>query len=168
MAQRAKDLARSLQWLRPLLWHRFEPPPCPDPLLCVLSCLNTIIKSPAPIPQIICSFNDKLWSFPLWLSGLRTRHCLCEDVGLIPGITQWVKNLALPQAAAEVAGMAQIWCCGGWSIGHSCSSNSAPGPGTSICCRCSQKKKIIIIIIKLSYSLELITPHPFHLNTYML
>ena len=32
-------------------------------------------------------------------SGLRTQHCLCEDVGLIPGLVQWVKDLALPQAA---------------------------------------------------------------------
>ena len=27
------------------------------------------------------------------LSGLRTQHCLSEDVGLIPGLTQWVKDL---------------------------------------------------------------------------
>ena len=33
--------------------------------------------------------------FPLWLSVLRTRHNLQEDVDLIPGLTQWVKNLAL-------------------------------------------------------------------------
>ena len=32
----------------------------------------------------------------MWLSGLRTQHCLCEDVGPIPGLTQWVKDLALP------------------------------------------------------------------------
>ena len=37
--------------------------------------------------------------FPLWLSGLRTQYSLCEDVGLIPGIAQWVKDLALPQGA---------------------------------------------------------------------
>ena len=34
----------------------------------------------------------------LWLSGLRTQHSLHEDVGLIPGLTQWIKDLALPQA----------------------------------------------------------------------
>ena len=26
--------------------------------------------------------------FLLWLSGLRTQCCLCEDAGLIPGLTQ--------------------------------------------------------------------------------
>ena len=31
----------------------------------------------------------------LWLSGLRTQHSVCEDSGLIPGLTQGVKNPAL-------------------------------------------------------------------------
>ena len=34
--------------------------------------------------------------FLLWLRGLRTQHSVCEDVGLIPCFTQWVKDLALP------------------------------------------------------------------------
>ena len=33
--------------------------------------------------------------FPLWLSWLRTRQCLCEDAGSIPGLAQWVKDLAV-------------------------------------------------------------------------
>ena len=36
-----------------------------------------------------------------------------KDAGLIPGLPQWVKNPLLPQAAAEVADAAQIWCCCG-------------------------------------------------------
>ena len=32
--------------------------------------------------------------------GLRMRHCLYEDAGLIPGLDQWVKDLELLQAAA--------------------------------------------------------------------
>ena len=36
--------------------------------------------------------------FPLWFSGLRPQHSLCEDVGSIPGLTQWVKHPTLPQA----------------------------------------------------------------------
>ena len=34
--------------------------------------------------------------FPLWLSVLRSWHCLHEDVGLIPGLSQWIKDLVLP------------------------------------------------------------------------
>ena len=38
--------------------------------------------------------------FPLWLSKLRTRHRVSKDAGSIPGLTQWVKDLVVPQAAA--------------------------------------------------------------------
>ena len=33
--------------------------------------------------------------FPLWLSGLRTQHSVCEDVGSTPGLTQWGKDPVL-------------------------------------------------------------------------
>ena len=53
-----------------------------------------------------------------------------EDTGLIPGLTQWVKNLALPRAVVWVADMAWIWhCCGcgaglGTSIGAALKSKN--------------------------------------------
>ena len=35
--------------------------------------------------------------FLLRLSGLRTQHSVCENGGLIPGLTEWVKDPALLQ-----------------------------------------------------------------------
>ena len=33
----------------------------------------------------------------MWLSWLRTQQSIPEDVGSIPGLTQWAKDLALTQ-----------------------------------------------------------------------
>ena len=40
--------------------------------------------------------------FPSWLSRLRTQHSVPEDVGLIPGLTQEIKDLVLLQAVARI------------------------------------------------------------------
>ena len=83
--------------------------------------------------------------FPLWLSWLRTRRCLCEDVGSIPCLAQWVEDPTILQSWAWIRDVARIQCCcgcgvdGTCSIDRSCSSDSAPSPGTSICHRYSQK-----------------------------
>ena len=64
-----------------------------------------------------------------------------EVVGSIPGLAQWVKELALPG----------LWCRSQMWLGYcvavavvsagSCSSNRTPNLGISICHRCDPKKR---------------------------
>ena len=45
-----------------------------------------------------------------WVKNLTSIH---KDVGLIPGLDQWVMDPALLQATVQVADVARIWwCCG--------------------------------------------------------
>ena len=48
-----------------------------------------------------------------WVKNLTSTH---EDVGLIPGLAHCVKDLALPQAAAQVADVARIQCYHGLAM----------------------------------------------------
>ena len=47
--------------------------------------------------------------FPLCLIELRTRHGLQEDAGSIPGLTRWVKDLALLWLWCRPAAVAPMW-----------------------------------------------------------
>ena len=51
-----------------------------------------------PVTSGLLSLRGTVVEFLLWLSGLRTQRSVCEDVGSILGLTQWVKGLALPKA----------------------------------------------------------------------
>ena len=42
------------------------------------------------------NFRNILEGVPVVAPGLRNPTRIHEDVGLIPGLTQWVKDLALP------------------------------------------------------------------------
>ena len=45
-----------------------------------------------------------------WVKNMTGIH---EDAGLIPGLTQWLKDPVFPQALVEVEDAAWIWhCCG--------------------------------------------------------
>ena len=65
--------------------------------------------SPLPSAPLLPAYleNDPL-EFPLWLSRLRTWHSLCAGAGSILGLTQWAKDLALPQIVAQAANAAWL------------------------------------------------------------
>ena len=51
----------------------------------------------------------------LWF---KARLCLGKDAGLIPGLSQWVKDLALLPAMVQVTEAALIQCCCGCDVGR--------------------------------------------------
>ena len=54
--------------------------------------------------------------FLLCFSVIRNQYSICEDVGLIFGLLQWIKNMALLHAVAYITDAAQdpallwLWC----------------------------------------------------------
>ena len=60
---------------------------------------------------------------------------------MIPGLAQWVKDLALPQAAAQVTDSVWIHCLA-YGVASSCSSDSTSGPyATGEAIKRKEKKK---------------------------
>ena len=47
---------------------------------------------------------------PLGAQQVKNPTSIHKDVGLSPGLAQWVKDPGLPQTVVYVADAAQIWC----------------------------------------------------------
>ena len=54
---------------------------------------------------------------PVVAQQVKNPASIHEDVGWFPGFSQWVKDQALPKAAAWVTDAAWIPCCCGYSTG---------------------------------------------------
>ena len=55
---------------------------------------------------------------PIVFLWVKNPSSIYEDVGLIPGLDQWVKDLVLLQASVEVSDVACIWHCCGCGVGQ--------------------------------------------------
>ena len=87
-------------------------------------------------------FEYIVWGVPIVVRWVKNPTSIHEDVDSIPGPAQWVKNLALPQTAAQVADVAWIWHCYSYGVGRQLRFwFLIQPPACSTCCRCSPKKE---------------------------
>ena len=58
------------------------------------------------------------WGVPVVAQGVKNETRIHGDVGSIPGLTQWVKDLVLPQSVALVAHVTRVLSGCGCGIGR--------------------------------------------------
>ena len=63
---------------------------------------------------------NKMSGFPIVVQGVKNlkQYSIREDTSSIPGLTQWIKDQALPQAAMHIADVAWILRRYGCGVGQ--------------------------------------------------
>ena len=86
-------------------------------------------------PYVLLTFSGEMGNHKICISASIVAHWvknltgIHEDVGLIPGLAQWVKDLALSWAVGWVEDVPRIWCYCGWGIGRQLLLPFDPLPG---------------------------------------
>ena len=95
---------------------------------------------------VFISYFHLPWKYMPFLknvSGYKGKECALSTSGGVPVVAQQVRHWhsvceMQVRSLASLSGLG-IWCCRGVALAGSCSSNSAPIQGTSICLRCGCK-----------------------------
>ena len=91
----------------------------PQIIVCVLDRLSSILRLHYSFSgDSKARIKKRGEEFPLWLSRLRNQHSVPKDTGSNPGLSVWLKDPALIQAAVQIADEVQIWHCCGCGVGQ--------------------------------------------------